>query len=75
MNSCNKILLPEKSKIFPILKNLPYTFKTEYSLNNSFFDPCHNSPPNDFMAKLEKRLNSYNLGMKLNNDNSVYLTK
>lgn len=31
-----------------------------YSLNNSFFDPCKGSPPNEFMLKLEKRFNIYN---------------
>ena len=30
-----------------------------YSLNNTFIDPFQNSPPNEFMQKLEKRLHTY----------------
>ena len=32
----------------------------EYSLNHCFFDPTKNSPPNDFINKLQKRMSVYN---------------
>jgi hypothetical protein len=65
----------EKTKIFPIINNLSPPIKQEYSLQHSFFDPCNSSPPNDFMLKLEKRLKTYDLGIKCNNDSNVYLIK
>ena len=33
--------------------------KIDYSLHNHFFDPSKSSPPNDFLLKLEKRLQCY----------------
>jgi len=37
--------------------------KIDYSLHNHFFDPSKSSPPNDFLLKLEKRLQfHYSLG-------------
>lgn len=32
----------------------------EYSLNNNYFDPSNQSPPNDFIIKLRKRIINYN---------------
>ena len=32
--------------------------KNEYSLKENSFDPCKSSPPNDFMNKLQKRIDS-----------------
>jgi hypothetical protein len=32
----------------------------EYSLKRTFFDPSKSSPPNDFMLKLQMRMNMYN---------------
>jgi hypothetical protein len=65
-------IVPEKNNIIahPITNNL---FKNEsptnYSLNTSFFDPSNSSPPNDFMLKLNKRLECYmSLGI---NDNKL----
>ena len=70
MNNLHENTRPEKSKIIPILNNLlpiinnlSPILKKEYSLQHSFFDPCKNSPPNDFMLKLEKRLKNYDLGI------------
>jgi hypothetical protein len=31
----------------------------QYSLTPNFFDPNHHSPPNDFLLKLQIRLNEY----------------
>lgn len=31
----------------------------EYSLKQNFFDPTKSSPPNEFMLKLQMRLNKY----------------
>jgi len=33
--------------------------KNLYSLTNNMFDPVENSPPNDFMLKLAKRMQIY----------------
>ena len=72
MNSHKVNATQEKSRTVPILNNLlpiinnnnlSPTVKKEYSLQHSFFDPCKNSPPNEFMLKLEKRLKNYDLGI------------
>ena len=39
----------------------------QYSLNHSFFDPSHSSPPNDFMEKLHLRMSVYNSLIKDDN--------
>lgn len=46
----------EKSNDVPIVKNLLYT---EYSQTNNCFDPSKQSPPNEFMVKLQIRMNNY----------------
>lgn len=33
--------------------------ENEYSLTNHFFDPNHHSPPNDFLFKLQSRMDNY----------------
>jgi hypothetical protein len=33
--------------------------ENEYSLTNHFFDPNHQSPPNDFLLKLQSRMDHY----------------
>lgn len=33
--------------------------ENEYSLTNHFFDPNHHSPPNDFLLKLQSRMDQY----------------
>jgi len=35
-----------------------------YSEKENFFDPSKQSPPNDFLLKLQKRMMNYNLGIK-----------
>ncbi len=34
-------------------------YTTEYSLNQNVFDPTKSSPPDDFMVKLEMRMQHY----------------
>ena len=45
----------------PILKNLSssQSSPTNYSLKQTIFDPSKSSPPNDFMKKLQMRMNIY----------------
>jgi len=33
--------------------------ENEYSLTTHFFDPNHHSPPNDFLLKLQSRMDKY----------------
>lgn len=66
-----KNFVQERSISIPIKKNListinNYSPKSEYSLKNTFFDPTKNSPPNDFMVKLQKRMSIYS---NINDDN------
>ncbi len=64
MLSTNQHIIREKSVIIPIKKNLS-TYekinspKGEYSLKQNFFDPTKNSPPNEFILKLQQRMNIY----------------
>ena len=67
----SKNFVQERSISIPIKKNListinNYSPKGEYSLKNTFFDPTKNSPPNDFMVKLQKRMSIYS---NINDDN------
>jgi hypothetical protein len=49
----------KKSDIIPIINN---SFeKSQYSLNQNFFDPTKSSPPNSFMKKLYLRTINYDL--------------
>ena len=64
MNSYKREFIHERSKIIPIPQNSPTNKKVdfsinEYSLNKSFFDPSKSSPPNEFMLKLQLRMNHY----------------
>jgi len=53
--SSKKIIIPQN-----IVSNPPSpTNQIDYSLHNHFFDPSKSSPPNDFLLKLEKRLQFY----------------
>jgi hypothetical protein len=69
MNRIRKVI-PEKNDIMSSQKldNLfTNNSPTNYGLNTSFFDPSKSSPPNEFMLKLHKRIESYiSLGI---NDN------
>jgi len=64
MRRGEKIIL-EKSNIISINKKLPtqnikqLDTKGEYGLKNNLFDPTKNSPPNEFILKLQKRMNIY----------------
>ena len=65
MNSYKQKNIYERSKIIPIQQHSPTNKKVsfrenEYSLNNSFFDPSKSSPPNEFILKLQLRMNQYN---------------
>ena len=42
------------------LENTPETLRYNVELNQNFFDPSKSSPPNEFMEKLNKRLDIYN---------------
>ena len=54
----------ERSLPIPIKQNLSTQMKlnspkSEYSLKQNFFDPSKSSPPNEFMIKLNMRINKY----------------
>jgi len=63
--SCSFISIPRSSPI-PIQKSptnqIQYTsFRDNtYILKQNSFDPTKSSPPNDFMLKLQSRMNSLN---------------
>lgn len=42
------------------LENTPQTLRYNIDLNQNFFDPSKSSPPNEFMEKLNKRMDIYN---------------
>ena len=55
----------ERTNTINIKKNLSTPIKQiptkgEYSLKQNFFDPTKSSPPNNFMLKLQMRMNVYN---------------
>ena len=55
----------ERSNIIPISPSSPTkktenATATEYSLNENVFDPSKSSPPNEFLLKLQLRMNIYN---------------
>ena len=57
-------IIRERTNNININKNLSTSMKeispkSEYSLKQNFFDPTKNSPPNDFMLKLKKRMLIY----------------
>jgi hypothetical protein len=58
-------IIHERINIIPIKQNLSTTIKElspkgEYSLKQNFFDPTKSSPPNNFMLKLQMRMDIYN---------------
>jgi len=64
MNIYKQKIIHERSKNIPISQSSPTNKKVEfsineYSLNKSFFDPSKSSPPNEFMLKLQLRMNHY----------------
>jgi hypothetical protein len=73
MLASQKYLIRERSLPIPIQQTLPTTMemnspKGEYSLKQNFFDPSKSSPPNDFMIKLNMRINKY---YTVNNDDNL----
>ena len=48
-----------RSKIPIPTKNHNNNKTNEYSLLNHFFDPINHSPPNDFLLKLQSRIDKY----------------
>jgi len=42
------------------LENTPQTLRYDVEVNKNFFDPSKSSPPNEFMEKLNKRMDVYN---------------
>lgn len=64
MISTNNYVIRERSEPIPIKQNLTTSMKInspkgEYSLKQNFFDPTKSSPPNEFMIKLQMRMNKY----------------
>ena len=65
MNSTNTVIY-ERSNIIPITKINTTQMKIyknnydEYSLKQNFFDPSKSSPPNNFMVKLQMRVDIFN---------------
>jgi hypothetical protein len=61
----NSHYIHERSPIIPIKQNfttdmkLNNSPKAEYSLKQTFFDPSKSSPPNEFLLKLQMRMNMY----------------
>jgi hypothetical protein len=65
MYSTNTVIYERDNKI-PISKPTTRQMKTaknnydEYSLKQNFFDPSKSSPPNNFMVKLQMRIDVFN---------------
>ena len=49
----------EKMQPIPLKKVTSFENSSELSLNHTFFDPSKMSPPNNFMDKLIKRMDTY----------------
>ena len=57
----------ERSTSVPIKIPSPINMKEElheYGLKHNFFDPSKSSPPNDFLLKLQNRMNHYSSAYK-----------
>jgi hypothetical protein len=67
----NHYFIHEKSISIPIKRNLSTEMKDatleEYSLKQNFFDPSKSSPPNEFMIKLQMRMNKFHVDNKDDN--------
>ena len=55
--------ISKKSKDIPI-NNIINNISSQYSQKENFFDPSKQSPPNDFLIKLQNRIGNYSLGIK-----------
>lgn len=49
----------EKTQPIPLKNVSSFENSSELSLNHTFFDPTKMSPPNSFMDKLIKRMDTY----------------
>jgi len=54
-------VIPERGIPIPVSKNSPTLPRNleeviDYDLNKNIFDPTKSSPPNDFLLKLQKRI-------------------
>jgi hypothetical protein len=67
----NRCLIHERANIIPISPSSPTNKKVEneYSLKENFFDPSKSSPQNEFMKKLQLRMNIYNSFSFIKEDN------
>jgi hypothetical protein len=61
MNTTSVPSYSEK-KTVALKPNIYHNYFTEYSLSQNYFDPISSSPLNNFMEKLEKRINIYSKG-------------
>ena len=64
MNSCKLPIVHERSNIIPIPQKTNNICLKELSLKQNFFDPSKSSPPNEFMLKLQLRMNLYDSVIK-----------
>ena len=70
-------IIHKATNIIPIKQKLSTSVKesnlnSEYSLKQNFFDPSKSSPPNEFMIKLQMRMNMYNKNIYVDmNDDSL----
>lgn len=62
MQSCKEHIIHERSNLIKIVdKSVTTKAKlSEYDLKQNFFDPIKNSPPNDFLLKIQRRMSVYN---------------
>ena len=62
MASCKPRIIHERTNIIPISPSSPTNkvLETECSLKENLFDPSKGSPPNEFLKKLQLRMNIYN---------------
>ena len=58
----SRCIIHERSNIIPITppSSPNKNSEKEYSLKEDFFDPSKSSPPNEFLKKLQQRMNFYN---------------
>ena len=55
-----KRVCKERKAKQPILNpSLTHRLTKEYSVTSHFFDPTHSSPPNDFLLKLQSRIEKF----------------
>jgi hypothetical protein len=46
-----------QNKFYNLVNPILQTKKINYSLDQHFFDPTQNSPPNNFLLKIHQRIN------------------